>query len=143
MNRREAEDIVFEYGRAVSNISSVFKPQSSLPCSKARIRNAYFVFIQALIEEMGTLSKKTGEQLVLTYCMMDAFVPDDRAEQLNSIAGKIKCGELIAARPEEKCQIDEYMSLVVSALRNARDHDEINEFIAECYKERACRPGRG
>jgi hypothetical protein len=136
MNKYQAEKIINAYGGAIANNKNVFKKQSILPCSKAKIRYAFYVYIQAIIDQLGHLPKDIGENLVSTYCMLDAFVPDEDADRLNKISEKIKSRELIAENPEDKKQIEEYFSLATNALRNGYYFDEINNYIGEYYKEK-------
>ncbi len=136
MNKFQAEKIINGYGGAIAGSEKVFKKQSTLPCSKAKIRYAFYVYIAAIIDQTGYLPKDIGENLVATYCMLDAFIPDEDAERLNKIPEKIKDRQLKAENPEDKKQIDEYFSLVANALRNGNYFDEINEYIGECYKEK-------
>lgn len=136
MNKFQAEKIINQYGKAIANSGSVFKKQSTLPCSKAKIRYAFYVYIAAIIDQMGYLPKDIRENLVATYCMLDAFIPDKEAERLNQIGEKIKNKQLKAENSEDKKQIDEYFSLAMNALRNGNYFDEIDEYIEECYQEK-------
>lgn len=136
MDKFNAEKIINAYGGAIANDKNPFKKQSMLPCSKGRIRYAFFVYLSAIISDMGTLPTDIGESLVATYCMLDAFVTDNEAERLNKIPGKIKDKQLNTQDSDDKKQIDEYFSLVPTALRNGNYFDEINEYIGECYKEK-------
>ena len=83
MNKFQAEKIINNYGSAIANSKNVFKKQSTLPCSKARIRYAFYVYLAAIIDQTGHLPIGIGENLVTTYCILDAFVADDDAERLN------------------------------------------------------------
>lgn len=136
MNKFQAEKIINAYGGAIAGSEKAFKKQSTLPCSKAKIRYAFYVYISAIIDQTGHLPKDIGENLVATYCMLDAFVADDDAERLNQVPEKIKNKQLNAENPEDKKQMNEYFSLVTNALRNGNYFDEINEYIGELYKEK-------
>lgn len=136
MDKHEAEKIVNKYGGAIAQDKNPFKKKSTLPCSKAKIRQAFFIYIPAILDEIGQLSSNLGESLVATYSMLDSFVEDKKAEKLNQIPLLLKEHKLDFNKPEDKQQIDEYFSRVANALRNGEYFDEINDFIKECYKER-------
>ncbi len=83
---------------------------------------------------MGYLPEDIGENLVATYCMLDAFVPDEDAGRLNKVPEMIKSKQLNSEKSEE--QIEEYFSRVPNALRNGNYFDEINNYTRELYKEK-------
>ena len=134
MNKYQAEKIIKDYGGAIASDKSVFKKQSTLPCSKAKIRYAFYVCLSAIIDQRGCLPKDIGENLVAIYCMLDAFVPDEDAVRLNKVNEMIKSKQLNSEKSKE--QIEEYFSLVPNALRNNNYFDEINDYIRELYKEK-------
>jgi hypothetical protein len=136
MNKYEAEKIINKYGATIANTKNVFKKQSTLPCSKARIRYAFYVYISAIIDELGYFPKDMGENLVATYTMLDSFVIDEEADRLNQLLKMIKNKQLNAENSEDKKKIEGCLSLATNALRNGNYFDEINEYIDECYKEK-------
>lgn len=140
MKKYEAEKIINRYGGAIAQNKSPFKKKSTLPCSKAKIRQAFFVYIPAILDDMGQLPANTGEPLVATYSMLDAFVEDKEAERLNQIPSLLEKHKLDPKKAEDKKEIDEYFSRVTNALRNGEYFDEINDFIEECYRERKTSP---
>jgi len=137
MDKYQAEKIVKEYGGAIANDKNVFKKSSTLPCSKAKIRYAFYVLMDAVVKEQGHIQEDIGQNLVAIYCMLDSFVSDENADRLNKIPEMIKNKQLDREKPENKNQIDEYFSLVPNALRNGKYFDEINEYIKECYKAKS------
>ena len=136
MNKHQAEKIINAYGSAIANAKNVFKRRSTLPCSKAKIRFAFYVYIPAIIANLGNLPEDIGQTLVATYSMLDCFLPDEDAERLNRTPTLIKDKKLDWENPDDKKQIDEYFSLVTNALHNEIYFDEINDYIDECYKEK-------
>ncbi len=136
MNKYQAEKIINEYGGAIANNKGPFRKQSTLPCSKAKIRYAFYVYIPAIINELGQLPQDIGQNLVATYSMLDCFISDDEADRLNRIPEMIKNKQLNAEKPDDEKQIKEFFSLVTNALRNGSYFDEINEYIGECYKDK-------
>lgn len=136
MDKYQAEKIINAYGGAIANDKNSFKKQSTLPCSKARIRYAFYVYISAIINDSGNLQNEIGQSLVATYSMLDCFLSDEDADRLNCIPDLIKNKKLDATNPDDEKQIKEYFSLYAKAARNGGYFDEINDFIGECYKEK-------
>lgn len=66
MTPKEAEKIINQYGAAFFKgpADSLRRPISSLPCSKARVKHAFFVFVESLIEQHA-LTQELGERVVL------------------------------------------------------------------------------
>lgn len=136
MDKYQAEKIINAYGAAIANDKNVFKRQSALPCSKVKIRQAFYVYISSIIHDLGGLPDKIGENLVATYSMLDCFLSDEDAERLNRIQSLIKNKKLNAENQDDKKQVDDYFSLVSNALLNRKYFEEINDYIAECYKKK-------
>ena len=136
MDKYQAEKIVKEYGGAIANDKNVFKKSSTLPCSKAKIRYAFYVFINAVVKEQEHIQEDIGQNLVATYSMLDSFVSDENADRLNGIPDILKDKQFDREKLENKKQIEEYFLLVPNALRNGNYFNEINEYIEECYKAR-------
>jgi hypothetical protein len=148
MDFKEAEKILNKYGDVIAQDKNHFKKESTLPCSKAKIRQAFFVYIPAILDEMGYLPSNIGGSIVTTYSMLDAFVKDEEAEKLNRIPLLLKENKLDYGKnkldydkPEDKQKIDDYFSRLTKALCNREYFNEINSFITECYKERGIDPG--
>ncbi len=59
MTETEAEKIVQSYGGAIAEADSGVRRLSSLPCSKAKIKQAYFTYIPAIYDNYGGLLNKT------------------------------------------------------------------------------------
>lgn len=136
MDKYQAEKIINAYGGAIANNKGPFRKQSTLPCSKAKIRQAFYIYISAIIDDLGNLPNEIGQNLVATYSTLDCFLSDKDAERLNRIPELIKNKKLNAENPDDKKQIDEFFSLVTCALHNGNYFDEINEYIGECCKEK-------
>lgn len=137
MDKFQAEKIVNNYGGAIADGEGVFRKQSTLTCSKTKIRYAFYVYIDAIINDKGCLPEKIGQDLVAAYSMLDSFIPDKEADRLNKIYEMFKSKQLNPENSEDKKQITEYFSLVTNAMRNGNYFDEINEFIDECLKEKS------
>ena len=137
MDKHEAEKIINAYGGAISADSKPLKHLSLLPCSKARIKYAYFVYFEAIMNEFGGISKEIGENLVGTYCMLEAFIEDELADRLNHAAAVVKAGHINDAEtfnkldPRIKNDVDEYFLRAKTAMYNKHLNDEINDYIQE------------
>ena len=127
MSLKEAEKIINGYGAAIANRVGMAGRKSDLPCSLGKIKQAYFVYLDALISE-GLLTQELGGNLVTCYSMMKIFVDDEEAEEINAI----KTEGMEKASWEKKKQ---YVDFARERMRDGELFDEINEFIAECYKK--------
>lgn len=127
MDKFEAERLVKAYGGAIANSPGPFRNISSLPCPKAMLKHAFFVYIETIIKEYGGLSDEVGQPLVATYCMLSGFVSDEEVIELNKVKDKI----MSKSNDYRK----KYTNKLVNAIRDAELFDEINEFIGECYKK--------
>ena len=136
MNNIQAEDIVHGFAEVIARDENAFKKQSDLPCSKAKIREAFYVYIQAIIEKLGTLPKNIGDNLVECYCMIEDFLPDDEANRLNDIGKKNLNKQLDIGNPEDAQKWTEYTSKVADLQMYGKSFDEINDFIRECYNKK-------
>ncbi|MFA5035447.1 MAG: hypothetical protein WC500_06690 [Candidatus Margulisiibacteriota bacterium] len=136
MTKEQAEKIINLYGGAIAQNENAFKCLSTLPCSKGKIRYAYFKFISCYIDDYGSMPEDITENLVTTYSLLDAFVPDEEAKQLNQRQGLIKNHKLDKTNPEDKKLIDEYFFLVTNALANMKYREELHEFIGNCYADK-------
>lgn len=133
MNKYQAEKIVNSYGAAIARGTDggIVRRKSLLPCSKARIKQAYFVYIAAIIKEFGGLPKDMGENLVLTYSMLNGFIDDQKADEIIKIERLIKEKKLDSNDPKDKEKMDRYFSYAMRAISDGELFDEINEYIGE------------
>jgi len=136
MNKYEAEKIINNYGAAISKGTDgdIVRRISWLPCSKARIKQAYFVYIEALITEHGGLPEKIGTSLTITYSMLNSFLDEETADELIKIEKLIKEDILDENKPKDKEIIDKYINCALKQIRDDNLFDEINEFIADRHK---------
>lgn len=143
MNKYEAEKIINAYGGAVAK--GVVKRISWLPCSKAKIKQAYFIYIDAIINDYGNLPDDKGQPLVLCYSMLKMFVDDDEADRLDAIKARIDAKTLDWEKPEDKTIGSEYFSYssgvkqkdgtYIGGMMDGDLYNEINEFIGECLEK--------
>ena len=130
--------LVNAYGGALAKGTvqgTAIRLSRNLPSSKARIKQAYFTYIEAIISDMGKLRKDLGNHLVTTYANLNSFIDDEEANELIEISIGMKSGKYDNGRPEDKKKIGKYMTFAVSNPFNGELYDEINEFIGECYKK--------
>jgi len=131
MNKFEAEKIVNAYGGVIANTRGPFRKISGLPHPKAIIKQAYFVYIEAIIKDCRTLPKGMGEALVATYSMLDGFLDDEEVKNLNELGGLIR--EKSKSIDISEQRINEYCDKTIRALNSPQLLDEINDFIGACY----------
>jgi hypothetical protein len=132
MNKLEAEKILNAYGAVIANTKGPFRNISDLPYPKAIIKQAFFVWIDAYISEIGKLPERLGGSLVQTYSMLDGFIDDQEVKRLQ------KTGEFLSRddkiEPISKEIAMEYFEKVKKAISSGELFDEINEFIDAKYK---------
>lgn len=131
MTPEEAERIVNLYGKAIAK-GGLARYKSLLPCSKARIMYAYYVYLEALISQ-GILTQELGENLVSTYALLPAFIDDVEAKEINNIMEMRKNG-LNLNDPQNRYYVDK-MGDLTRFMPNMDYMNEINDFIEECYKQ--------
>ena len=135
MSPLEAEKIVQEYGAAIARGTDgkVVRRKSFLPYSTATIKNAYFIYIPAIIAKLKGLPKEVGNNLVMTYSTMNAFIDDELADELIEIEKLMSDVEKFKQNPDYKTLSDKYFGYVTKAMHDGKLFDEINEYIGECY----------
>jgi hypothetical protein len=124
----EAEQIVNKYGAALSKgkDDEIARPISLLPCSKSRIRYAYYVYISELIMHKFINSDKKSK-LIVTYSTLEHFIPDEEAEKINIIQKKILMKQ---DRSNEESEIySEYLNNIFCSTDEMSDFEL---FIKEC-----------
>jgi hypothetical protein len=128
MTLDEAQKIIQDYGGAVAK--SDIKRSSNLPCSKARIKYAYFTYLPALYEQDGGFYGDLVENLVQVYAMLNSFIDDGRADSLEQIKVKAEEKKLDFDKPKDKELIEEYLAYM-QTLRDGGLIDEISEYMQE------------
>lgn len=130
MSPKEAEKIVIQCGEAFTKgVDGIARNQSLLSCSKAKIRLAYLVHIKELIKR-GLLNQKLGESLVSTYSSIGSFLEGNEAEEINRIQKLLK-----EKKPVEDDLVKKFFDFATNKMINPELKEEINDYIAECYKE--------
>lgn len=137
MTPQEAEKIVQDYGGAIAKGTDgkVVRRKSWLPYSKATIKQAYFAYIPAIILQLKTLPKDIGNNLVMTYSMMNTFIDEQLANELIGIENLMADTETFKQNPENKILSKKYFDYVTTTMHDENLYDEINEYIGECYKK--------
>jgi len=132
MTPLKAEKIVKQYGGAFVNSGQyIARKKSLLPCSKAKIKLAYFVYLDELIHS-DLLTEKLRGNLAALYGSMNSFINDDEVDRINKTNEKMK---MVGRENMDPESIKEYNNLIVRMVDVAAI-DEINTYIAECKKER-------
>lgn len=132
MTPDEALDIIGEYGGAIAK--SDIKRLSSLPCSKARIKLAYFTYLPFLYVQDGQFNQDPLENLVMAYGMLNSFIDDEQADYLDIIKDKIDNKKLDYEKLKDKELANEYFDYI-QTLRDGGLIDEINEYIQEIQEK--------
>ncbi len=126
MNPQEAEKIINQYGALIANApkGKIALNVFSLPYSPGKIRYAFFVYVEALINE-GLFDDTIKGNLELTYAMLDTkFREND--DEINEAWPKYKSDQ--SARDViNKCG---GLSSLVSCPEKM---NEFHNFVADCY----------
>jgi hypothetical protein len=136
MDKFEAEKVVQDYGGAIGRGTDgrVVRRASWLPYSKGKIKQAYYIYLEALINDTGSLPADIGNNLVTTYSLMNMFVDDEKADRLLKIERAFDAKKPDVSKPEEKLSFQEYADYC-QKMMDGELFDEINNFIGECYKK--------
>lgn len=81
-----AEEIIRQYADAMvrsGEEEGTTRRESYLPCSKEKIKQACKLTLAFLIEH-NSLNQQYTNELLSTIMYLDSFVPDDKAERINS-----------------------------------------------------------
>jgi len=135
MNDIKAEQIVRAYGQIIADRQSPFQKISSLPYPIEKIKAAYFIFINSIINKNGYLPKEMGDNLVLTYAMLGSFINDQEAVRLSSIWKAIQNKTLIPDSTENKKLIHDTVELFTKVSMDEKLFNDINSFIAGCLPD--------
>ncbi len=85
MTGKEAEKIVNKYGKALSvDPDGIARNKSLLPCSIPRIKYAYFVYLEKLIQD-NLLTEELHNVLMTTFIGLSSFIEDSEAEVVNKL----------------------------------------------------------
>jgi hypothetical protein len=89
MSLEEAERIINLYGKELAKSAATAKDtvvlhESSLPCSKGRIKQAYFTYISELLKVNPKYIRENLQQLIGAYSQLNNFVNDNEAKMLES-----------------------------------------------------------
>ncbi|NEX12122.1 MAG: hypothetical protein C1942_05395 [Prosthecochloris sp.] len=129
---QEAEKIIQAYTAVLGSGTDggVARKLSSLPCSKCRIRYAYYVYLTYLTEH-GEQYKELIDKIMVTYAALPQFIPDQEAEIVNSI---------FAGKRDQTAITDEETKRYADFHNKAFDPGqlvEIEAFVHECFMMKA------
>lgn len=130
MNINEANKIIDRYTDSLSKLKQgdIARKRSFLKDSPARIKQAYFVYIEWLVKSQeGFIDKKIGDLLVTTYSAINCFLDDADADRANELFKKFKTTKDMKYWEQFQKEYGGMSSL----MSNDKSFDEINEFIGE------------
>jgi hypothetical protein len=123
----EAEQIVNKYGAALSKgkDGEIARPISLLPCSKSRIRYAYYVYLSEL--NKSCINKNLLDKYLITYSALYSFISDEEAVIVNKTLYKIINNQTLTEEEDEL-----YIGFKNMMYSSGNDLDDINNFMKEC-----------
>ena len=135
MDKIEAEKIVNEYGGVLASEAKAARRKSLLPCSKGKIKFAFYAYVKSLIDHFGSIEPNLKNALVQGYAAIDSFIDDKEAKEMNTLGKKLQNNELDNKVPEDKKMINKYFAFVNATTFNTKARSEIEEFIIECMEK--------
>ncbi len=134
MTPKAAEKIINQYGAVFTRGAYLRRPLAWLPCSKARVKYAFFVWVETLIEQ-DALTQDLGEKIDISYGLLSTFVDDGEAERVNELSKLSERNELDWTS-EEATLLKNALTVEATSTLSG----EINDFIGECYERRRGKP---
>lgn len=86
---KEAQTLVKKYGDLIVNREGLAGRKSDLPCSIDNLKQAFFIVVDVLIKG-GVWTDGVRNEVISTYSMMNVFVDDQEAEEINFISKNLK-----------------------------------------------------
>ncbi len=128
MTPQEAERILQAYSTALGSGANggIARNLSALPCSKSRIRYAYYVYLTYLTGH-GDQYQDLIQKLMVTYAALPQFIPDKEARTINDIFEKKRTQSDIS--DDEAKMYSEFQSRAFDASQMM----EIDAFVHECF----------
>jgi hypothetical protein len=127
MSPQEAERIVQTFGRIIGDrhkderVINVF----SLPYSPAKIKYAYFLYTETLINR-GLFADEIKNSLSITYASLDTIFIEGDVAKLNQTL------KLYAKDPDARQYVDEQGGLT-AFMPSTVAMNEYHNFVADCY----------
>lgn len=126
MKPETAERIINEYGATIANIPEGDKVQDvmQLPYSVGRIRYAYYVYTEALIEN-GSFNDEVKNNLQMTYALLDCrFV--EEPDEINEAFKKY-------TKSKEARDFLDSKGGIASFVASIESMNEYHNFVADCF----------
>lgn len=128
----EAEKILNLYAGIIVNglkTGIAFK-KSLLPHSVARIKQAYFTYVDYVIKTEGKLSEADEIMFTDSYSRLDFFIEDEEADEINELF-------LLHKNNHERIEIGKSKKFrdFIKNRYTKNSLNEIKEFIIDCYKK--------
>ena len=131
MTPQEAEKIVKAFCASVEvNDGRLAMRASLLPCSKARIRYAYFVWLETLTKE-HLLTEEIRVAFTRTYPILDHVLEDKQAIEINAISEMSSQKEISRDNPEHKVHFDKLSDFILRSYTES-SFIEILDYVDEC-----------
>lgn len=140
LNKPEAIKTIKEYEAAITQGvegDTILRRSSLLPCSKAKIKHAFYTLIEDAIKTDGQISDTTREKLTSSYSLINYFVDDFTAIKYAKIQNdwhEKKYNPNKSKRDEGA--IKQYLAFT-HTLGSAELASEINEYIEELLNTKA------
>lgn len=139
MTNIEASEIIKAYKESLAHGTeggTVLRKASLLPCSKAKIKHAYYTLIEDIIQKESQLTEDQKEDLTSTYSLLNNFIDDRTAKRYaqSYLNWQIKKEDFSRTKKDEG-PIKQYLYFIHS-LKGEDLAKELNEYIKELLEEK-------
>ena len=134
MDLHEAKKILKAYKTSLAKGTlgeTILRKASWLPYSKAKIKYAYFVLIEDIINDRGSLTINERKKFTDAYSILNTFIDDKTADKYaeNYHQWQTKKSDTVKSNKDEML-IKQYIGFT-HLLKSGNYFDEINDYIEE------------
>lgn len=135
MPPKEAERIIWAYHDVLQRLPAdrLSHPISALPCSLARIRWAFFVHLQELVQRKA-LTQRHGDELKNIYSLLGTFFNDNQVQRFESLDARARDPDHPLADKDQAVHDLLWEGFWKNRYATA-NQNELHSFISECLGE--------
>lgn len=139
MDIKEAKKIIKTYEVCISKGTegeTILRKISYLSYSKAKIKYAYFIFLEDVIEKEGHLSPNLRKKLTASYLLLDSFVDDSMADKYIKIYQNWQSKKSNPNKNKKDERLIKQYLAYTSTLKGESLFNEINDYIEELLSKK-------
>ncbi len=130
----EANNIINEYKKSLDRGAegeTVLRRISWLPCSKGKIKYAYFTVIEDIVEDEGILGSELKKELLETYSLLNTFVDDHMVDKYAKIYDEWQAKKSDFYRNKKDEMLAKQYINYTYTLRGDELAKELNDFVED------------